>query len=63
MYGKGNMEIYITICKVDRQQEFTVRLRKLKQRLCFNLEGWDGAGDGREFHKGGDIWIPMADSH
>ena len=55
MYGKGNMEIYITICKVDRQQEFTVRLRKLKQRLCFNLEGWDGAGDGREFHKGGDI--------
>ena len=63
MYGKGNMEIYITICKVDRQQEFTVWLRKLKQRLCFNLEGWDGVGDGREFHKGGDIWIPMADSH
>ena len=62
MYGRSNMETYTTICKVDRQREFAVWLRKLKQRLCFNLEGWDGAGDGREFHKGGDIWIPMADS-
>ena len=25
-------------------------------------EGWDGAGDGREVQKGGDICIPMADS-
>ena len=24
MYGKSNMETYITICKIDRQQEFTV---------------------------------------
>ena len=55
MYGRSNMETYTTICKVDRQREFAVWLRKLKQRLCFNLEGWDGAGDGREFHKGGDI--------
>ena len=39
MYGKGNMEIYITICKVDHQQEFTVWLRKLKQGLCINLGG------------------------
>ena len=30
--------------------------------LCINLEGWDGEGDGREFQKGGDICIPMADS-
>ena len=27
-----------------------------------NLEGWGGAGDGREVQKGGDICIPMADS-
>ena len=27
-----------------------------------SLEGWDGAGDGREVQKGGDICIPMADS-
>ena len=32
-------------------------------RLCINLEGWDGEGDGREVQKGGDICIPMADSH
>ena len=33
--------------------EFAVWLRKLKQRLCINLEGWDGEGDGREVQKGG----------
>ena len=26
-----------------------------------NLEGWDGAGDGREVQKGGNICIPMGD--
>ena len=62
MYGKSNMETYITKCKIDSQQEFAVWLRKLKQGLCVNLEGWDGEEDGREFQKGGDIWIPMADS-
>ena len=36
--------------------------QELKQELCINLEGWDGEGDGREFQKGGDICIPMADS-
>ena len=30
--------------------------------LFDNLEGWDGMGGGREFQKGGDICIPMADS-
>ena len=62
MYGKSNMETYITICKIDSQQEFAVWLRKLKQGLCINQEGWDGEGDGREFQKGGDIRIPMVDS-
>ena len=47
MYGKSNMATYITICKIDSQQEFAVWLRKLKQGLCINLEGWDGEGDGR----------------
>ena len=41
---------------------FAVWLRKLKQRLCINLEGWDEEGDGRELQRGGDICIPMADS-
>ena len=62
MYGKSNMATYITICKRDRQREFAVWLRKLKQGLCVNLEGWDGVGDGREVQKGRDICIPMADS-
>ena len=44
------------------KQEFTAWLRKLKQGLCINLEGWHGAGDGREGQKGGDICTPMADS-
>ena len=47
-YGKSNMETYITIRKIDSQREFDVQLRKLKQGLCINLEGWDGEGNGRE---------------
>ena len=62
MYGKSHMETYITICKIDSQWEFAVWLRKLKQGLCINLEGWHGEGNGREFQKGGDICIPMTDS-
>ena len=54
------METYITICKIDSQRELAVWLRKLKQGLCINLEGWDGEGDGSEVQKGGDICILMA---
>ena len=59
MYGKSNMETYITICTI---REFAVWLRKLIQGLCINLEGWDGEGDVSEIHKGGDICISMDDS-
>ena len=62
MYGKSNMETYITTCKLDSQWELAVCLRKLKQELCINLEGWDGEGEGKDVQKGGDIYIPMADS-
>ena len=62
MYGRNNMETYIAIYRIDSQQESAVWLRKLKQGLCINLEGWDGAGDGREVQKGRVIFIPMADS-
>ena len=62
MYGKSNVETYITICKIDSQWEFAVWLRKLKQGLCINTEGWDAEGDGREVQKEEDIYIPMADS-
>ena len=61
MCGKSNMETYITVCKLDSQREFAVWLRKLKQGLCINVDGWDGERDGREVQKGGNICIPMAD--
>ena len=62
MYEKSNMETYITICKIDSQWEFAVWLRKLKQGLCINWEGWDGEGDVMGFQKVVDMCIPMADS-
>ena len=62
MYGKSNMETYITICKIDNQKEFAVWLRKLKQGLWINPEGWDGEGDRREVQKRGYICIPTVDS-
>ena len=62
MYGKNNMETYITICKIDSQWKFSVWLRKRNQGLCNNLAGWDEEGDGREVQKGRGICIPMADS-
>ena len=62
MYVESNMETYITMCKIDDQWEFAVCLRKLKQGIYINLEGWDGEGDGREVQKGGDKCIPMAGS-
>ena len=46
MYGKSNMETYVTICEIDSQLEFAVWLRNLKEGLCINLEGWDWEGDG-----------------
>ena len=62
MYKDSNRETYITMCKIDSQREFAVWLRKLRQGLCNNLEGWDGEADGREVQKEGDICVPMADS-
>ena len=61
MYGKSNMETYVTISKLDSQWEFVVWLRKLKQDLCINLEGWEKERSGREFQKGGYICIHLAD--
>jgi len=49
MYGKNNMETYITICKFHSQWEFAVWLRKLKQGFCINLArgmGWGGRWEG-----------------
>ena len=55
MYGKSNMETYITICKIDSKQEFAVWLRKLTTRGM----GWGGKW--REVQEGGDMYVPIAD--
>ena len=49
MYGKSNMKIYITICKIDSQSVFVVWLRKLKQGLCKPR----GVGRGGRFKREG----------
>ena len=54
MYGKSNMESYITIYKIDSQQEFAVWLRKLQQAL-YQPRGvgwggrWEGGSKGRGY--------------
>ena len=48
MCGKSNTEAYISMCKIDSQQESAVWLRKLKQGLYTYPEGWGEEGDGRE---------------
>ena len=52
MYGKSNMETHITLCKIDSHGEFAIWLRKLKQRLSINPEGWGREGDGRGVQDG-----------
>ena len=47
----------LTICQTDSQWEFAVWLRKLKQGLYINLEGWDGEGDGRELQAGIYVYL------
>ena len=53
MYGKSNMETYITIYKIDIQWKFSVWLRKLKQGLYNNLEEWEGEEMGGSFKREG----------
>ena len=53
MYGKSDMETYITICNIYNQWEFAVWLRKLKQGLCINLGGWEGGEMGGKFKREG----------
>ena len=50
----------MTMCKIDSQQEFAVWLRKLKQGLCINQEGWGGEEMGGRFRREGlyvDLWL------
>ena len=58
MHEESNMEIYITICRIDSQWEFAVWFRELKLGLCNILEEWDG----EEGSRGKDHMYTMADS-
>ena len=53
MYVENNIETYITICKIDSQQEFAVYLRKLQEGLRIDLEGWVGREMGGRFKREG----------
>ena len=51
------METYTTKYETDSQWESAVCLRKLKEGLSINPEGWDGAGDGGGLKGRGYIYI------
>ena len=54
MSGESNMETYITICKIDSQQEIAVWLRKLKKGALYQLRrvGWGGRWEGCSKRRG-----------
>ena len=54
--GKSSVETYMTICKIDSQQEFAVWLLTLKQGLYINLKGGMGRKMGGRF-KGVGIYV------
>jgi len=62
MIGENNMETHITMCKIESQWEFAIRLKEPRQGLCNNLEGWVGEGHEREVQEGRNIHIPVLNS-
>ena len=46
------LDIYTTMCKIDSYWEAAVQHGELSLVLCDDLEGWDGAGGGREVQRG-----------
>ena len=59
MFGKSNMETYITMCKIDSQREFA---QGTQIGTLYQPRGVGWGENGREVQEGGDICIPMADS-
>ena len=53
MYGKSNMETYITICKIDSQQEFAVWLRNSNRGSVSTWRGGMGREMGGRFKREG----------
>ena len=64
MYGKSNMETYITVCKIDSQPEFAVWLRKLNTGSVSTWRGGVGREMGGRFKREGMyvyLWLIHAD--
>ena len=61
MFGKSDIETYITVCKVDGPWDLLYDSGNSKG-LCNNLEGWDVKESRRDVQEGGDICIPVVDS-
>ena len=53
IYGKTNMETYITICIIDSKREFAVWLRKLKQGSVSTQRSRMGREMGGKFKREG----------
>ena len=53
MYGKNNMETYITICKIDSQREFAVWLRNSNGGCVSSKRGGMGQEMGGRFKRVG----------
>ena len=53
MYGKSNMEAYITMCKIDSQREFAVWLRKSNRGSVSTWRGGMGREMGGRFKREG----------
>ena len=56
MYGKSNMETYITICKIDSQWEFAVWLRKSNSDSVSISRGGIGRKMGGKFKREGYVY-------
>ena len=44
------------MCKTESRWGFAVQLRKPKQGLCNNIQGWAREGGGWEVQKGGGVY-------
>ena len=61
MYGKSNMETYITICKMIANRNLLYGSGNSNRGSVSTQRGGMGQEDGRKVQKGGNIHIPMAD--
>ena len=48
MYGKSNMETYITVCKIDSQREFSGMAQETQRGALYQPRGvgWGGRWGG-----------------